>query len=1146
MIKIAFVNMYGQSGMPMKKIVELENFIELHRIDVLCLQETDIQENTFSGSKLLHKFLAFSNNNRSRYGTCTLVKNNLDVNNIVKDTDGRLISVDVNDMSIVNVYPISGTDQDSKTEREAMIDNIPNLLMYKKKNGVIGGDFNCITDKKDATNNPDQKMSECLKKLIKLYGLKDVYRQLYPHSKQFSRYYISKGVKGATRIDRAYAWGNVKIREAEYIATSFSDHYSHVVTIENQTPQQEKSKGKSIYKIKYFIVDDKIFQERVEHAFAEWLETKEGLCPIFWWENVVKPGIKTLAIKREKEITKQRRMELEALQLKLSFYMKKVRNSIDNDEEFVRMLAKYEEAKKNLQNHYQERAKIILYQNKAEEFDMSDTTKIYHFESLKNYVKSTKIDKLEVEGKIYEGHKNIENIINEKLADTMSHKFTLDTDICEKLFSFEVPKISEDMNELLVKEITMSELITALKQMNPKASPGIDGIPSTLYVKLSKLLAPYMLEILNEILRGKEPSESMRTSTLMFLGKPKKMNSIKFEDKRKISILCSDFKCIETIMTNRLNVVMQQFISASQYACKPKKIQQGLAAARDVVNYASKKKMGMACVALDMKSGFDFLQMEFVYFCFKKYGFTDEAISIFRNIYSKALATLVLNGKPSKVIEDLRECLRQGGCGSMGIFCSGVNPLLQLLEHRLEGITIYEAPVLGPVTEREKYIPGIKKNEKGVGYVDDIAPFITKKEEFVILDESLKTFELASGCKFHRDPNSQKCKVMPIGSWKSWLTQEKVPLPFLKVSDHLEILGAKLFESWTKTRNYIGEKLVETVKSKANRWKGGRFYDTIQKPHIVNTWMFSNLWYNASVIDLKCGDMDKIQQFGNNYVFKGSGTPRRPEKEVNYIDKKDGGLQITHIRAKCNALLVKYLLLESETNCYINAVLRRYVLNEEVIPKPVQPPYMTKSIIANIRLVLQETTSRETKVIYKILLQKELEIDEDFKLKIETKNENFDLTNAMRLVNSKVVSLHVRNFLWKHMHRIFMYEWEDKSNKGKITCKSCEMENISAEHLLKCDKLNDVGYKLVNVLKVFDPGIKNDEVFALNLGIGHLQADWLLANVLYFIANNRRSCSLESLTAYLLVEFEILKRSKYCNDDLKLSVQITIELMNNV
>ena len=163
-------------------------------------------------------------------------------------------------------------------------------------------------------------------------------------------------------------------------------------------------------------------------------------------------------------------------------------------------------------------------------------------------------------------------------------------------------------------------------------------------------------------------------------------------------------------------------------------------------------------------------------------------------------------------------------------------------------------------------------------------------------------------------------------------------------------------------------------------------------------------------------------------------------------------------------------------------------------------------------------------------------------LKIETKN---DLTNAMRLVNSKVISLHARNFLWKHMHRIFMYEWEDKTNKGRIACKSCELENIGIDHLFKCDMLNDVGNKLVKVLKVFDPGIKHEEILALNLSVGHLQADWLLSNMLYFIANNRRRCNLENCLAFLLSEFEVLKRSKFCNEELELSVQITIELLNN-
>ena len=48
-------------------------------------------------------------------------------------------------------------------------------------------------------------------------------------------------------------------------------------------------------------------------------------------------------------------------------------------------MTKFETAKENLNTFYKARAKIILHQNRAEEFNLSDNTKIYHFESLNNY-----------------------------------------------------------------------------------------------------------------------------------------------------------------------------------------------------------------------------------------------------------------------------------------------------------------------------------------------------------------------------------------------------------------------------------------------------------------------------------------------------------------------------------------------------------------------------------------------------------------------------------------------------------------------------------------------------------------------------------------------------------------------------------------
>ena len=69
----------------------------------------------------------------------------------------------------------------------------------------------------------------------------------------------------------------------------------------------------------------------------------------------------------------------------------------------------------------------------------------------------------------------------------------------------------------------------------------------------------------------------------------------------------------------------------------------------------------------------------------------------------------------------------------MQIFNIGVNPLIQQLERNLHGITLYSLPVCGPVSEYEVNLPPMKKNTSIIGYVDDLNPVITRKEEFEIL-----------------------------------------------------------------------------------------------------------------------------------------------------------------------------------------------------------------------------------------------------------------------------------------------------------------------------------------------------------------------------------------------------------------------------
>lgn len=101
------------------------------------------------------------------------------------------------------------------------------------------------------------------------------------------------------------------------------------------------------------------------------------------------------------------------------------------------------------------------------------------------------------------------------------------------------------------------------------------------------------------------------------------------------------FQMPSNCISQQIELCMPQFISESQFASKPKKIHQGISAARDVVSFADKENLGMALMALDMKSGINFFQKDFVYFCMCKYGFSGKTIDMFMEIPSHSLWWMV-------------------------------------------------------------------------------------------------------------------------------------------------------------------------------------------------------------------------------------------------------------------------------------------------------------------------------------------------------------------------------------------------------------------------------------------------------------------------------------------------------------------------
>ena len=269
-LTIAYINIRGQSGLPVSKQLQIEAFARYNNCDIIHLQEANIEEETFSSCNLLSSsFNIIENNSINKYGTASLVKTDFQVENIRCDSEGRIIIFDIGDITVGNIYLHSGTDARSRAGREqSCCEVLPALLLNTKETGCIGGDFNCIVDKKDATNYPESKMSKGLQRLIKLKSWQDSFRSLYPSSETFSRYYENSRAEGATRIDRNYHFGDVQVIEARYSPLAFSDHLAHIVKISLPDPLARiiSPKSRPTFKLKSEVIMDNLFQAKLEEA----------------------------------------------------------------------------------------------------------------------------------------------------------------------------------------------------------------------------------------------------------------------------------------------------------------------------------------------------------------------------------------------------------------------------------------------------------------------------------------------------------------------------------------------------------------------------------------------------------------------------------------------------------------------------------------------------------------------------------------------------------------------------------------------------------------------------------------------------------------------------------------------------------------
>ena len=169
----------------------LDALLRRRDIDILLVKEVTCH--------ILNDFQGYTtqyNIGSNRRGTAIVVRDGINLENIILSPSVRAMAARFREIWIINVYASSITAM--KQERERFFNSeLPHLLTRETSHILLGGDFNCILEASDTTG--DFTYSRALAELVHGLALTDTW-QGNPTRKIYTHYFAS----GATTIDRVY------------------------------------------------------------------------------------------------------------------------------------------------------------------------------------------------------------------------------------------------------------------------------------------------------------------------------------------------------------------------------------------------------------------------------------------------------------------------------------------------------------------------------------------------------------------------------------------------------------------------------------------------------------------------------------------------------------------------------------------------------------------------------------------------------------------------------------------------------------------------------------------------------------------------------------------------------------------------------
>jgi hypothetical protein len=131
---------------------------------------------------------------------------------------------------------------------------------------------------------------------------------------------------------------------------------------------------------------------------------------------------------------------------------------------------------------------------------------------------------------------------------------TNEGDRYDELLQHVPQRVTDDMNDSLLKDYSDEEIKYALDCMGDLKAPGPDGIPALFYKKYWNIVGQDVCREVRSLLNGGEMPEKWNETVVVLI--PKIANPDKLKDLRPISLCNVVYKIVSKVISNRLKLVL--------------------------------------------------------------------------------------------------------------------------------------------------------------------------------------------------------------------------------------------------------------------------------------------------------------------------------------------------------------------------------------------------------------------------------------------------------------------------------------------------------------------------------------------------------------------------------------------------------------